>query len=182
MMFSKKRLVIIGVALVAIVLVIIAIVLANQQNNAPVESKVPEGETVNPTDASSGGSGSNSGDGGTTNNSNGGTSSNNNGGTSSSNNSATTAPTTAELSEVIQRSASYLTDSAGQPTFGIVKTISPLAGWYVVSITIPQSQPMKVILLQTNDPNNPLTVVAGPGTSFPADVVSLPEAVRKATL
>ncbi len=182
MMFSKKRLIIIGAALVAIVLIIIAIVLANQPSNAPVESKVPEGETVNPSDASTGGSGSSSGNGGVSNNNNGESSSNNNGGTSSNGSTATAAPTTAELSEVIQRSASYLTDAAGQPTFGIVKTISPLAGWYVVSITIPQSQPMKVILLQTNDPNNPLTVVAGPGTSFPADVVSLPETVRKATL
>ena len=182
MIFSKKRLIIIGVALVVVILAIVAIALANQPNNIPVESKVPEGETVNPSDMNSGGGSSSSGNNGSSSNGNGGSSSNNGNGTSSNGGSTAAKPTTAELSEVIQRSASYLTDAAGQPTFGIVKTASPLAGWYVVSISIPQGQPMKVILLQTNDPNNPLTVVAGPGTAFPADVVSLPEVVRKATL
>jgi hypothetical protein len=38
----------------------------------------------------------------------------------------------------------------------------------------------KVILRQDDPPNGPLTVVAGPGTAFPPEYVSLPGAVRKA--
>lgn len=182
MMFSKKRIIIIGAAIVMIMLVIAIVIMVNQPSNAPVVSKVPEGETVNPSDN---GSTSNSGNNnGNANGGNNGSSSSNTGNGSSSNGGGSQAtPTNAQLSEVIQQSASYLTNSNGQATFGITKVVSPLAGWYVASIDIAGGgQPMKVILLQTNNPNNPLTVVAGPGTAFPPDVVTLPDAVRRATL
>lgn len=88
-------------------------------------------------------------------------------------------PTTADFINSVQKSARYLSDSNNQPKFGILRVQEPLDGWYVVTIRVTGAgQTGKVILRQTANPDNPLTVVAGPGTAFPRDQVYLPEKVR----
>jgi hypothetical protein len=86
-----------------------------------------------------------------------------------------------ELSAVISKRADYLTDpKTGSDNFGITKVVQPTKGWYIVTILVHGSpQLYKIILRDSGDKNAGLVVVAGPGTSFPPQDVSLPDVVRK---
>ena len=89
-------------------------------------------------------------------------------------------PPQREIEQVIQQNAPYLSDANGQPKFHTTKVVEPLAGWYVVTIQMGGGEPNKVVLRQTGGPDSPLTFVVGPGTSFPPEYVTLPDAVRSA--
>jgi hypothetical protein len=155
---SRKRIIIIAV--IVLFSLIGYFIYAALTKNQPQESVVKQGETVNPTEKGDANNPAKAGGGAT----------------------PTPAPTTEELTGTIQKSAPYLTDSSnGAPTFGIVKTEKPLDGWFIETILVKGSpQRYKIILKQTTNPNNPLTVVIGPGTYFPRQDVSLPEEVWKA--
>lgn len=90
------------------------------------------------------------------------------------------APSNDTFYNAIVQSGGIAPDSQGHVSFGIVSTKNPQPGWYIVTIRSGNLSPAEVIFKQTNDPNNPLTIVAGPGTSFPPEYVSLPDEVRKA--
>lgn len=156
---KDRRLIIIGIAIITIVGLALLLI-PKGDDNKPKVSKVPQGETVVPTNTPAPGASSLSG---------------------GSVQSAITPPTTEQLSDTIQSSKDYLTGPNGQPTFGIISVKNPLPGWYVVTVRVQNAgEPGKVILQQTDNPNNPLTVVSGPATSFPPEYVSIPDAVRSA--
>lgn len=171
-MYNKRRLIAITSIIVVIAVVgwiVFSIISAKKGENSPIKSFVPMGHTVVPSTqpkTSASGSGSSN--------------------PSSVNNplslgSTQSAPTITQLASTVQASVSFLTDSNGNSNFGIVSTKEPIPGWFIVKIRISGAGEINtVVLQQTGNPNNPLTVVAGPGTSFPPEYVSLPDAVRKA--
>lgn len=164
---NRKKLIIIGVAIFILVASIAAYFLLQKQvsdNNQPTKSFVKQGETVNPNDSNGQPSGL-------------GTQPSTSDGSDLSN---AAPPTTQDYYDVILKANPYLADTNGQPSFGITKVVNPLPGWFVVTLKKSGIEPAKVILQQTNNPANPLTIVAGPGTSFPPQDVSLPDAVRRA--
>lgn len=166
---DRKRLIIIIATVLLLGLIATVIVLVNMEDsNEPVKTTVPQGEVVQPNNGNQNGTGNGSEQPGST-----------DGDGSDSSQSGSKPVTNAELSVTVQKSASYLSKSNGQPAFSIVKVAKPLPGWYVITIVV-NGQRGKVILKQTNDPNNPLTVVAGPGTYFPPEDFSFPDEVRKA--
>lgn len=89
-------------------------------------------------------------------------------------------PTTQQLYNIIIQNDAVPMKANGQPDFGITNVKQPLPGWFVVTIQKNGLEPAKIILKQTGNSSSPLTVVAGPGTSFPKNDVSIPDAVRRA--
>jgi|GEM_PF-4657156 len=90
-------------------------------------------------------------------------------------------PTNQQFHDLIVNSNSITPDSNGQLYFGIINVKNPLPGWYVVTISVTGGvDTSKVIFRQTGITGNPLTIVAGPGTDFPPEYISLPDAVRNA--
>jgi hypothetical protein len=90
-------------------------------------------------------------------------------------------PSNDQVLQAVQQSQPAYFDSSGRSKIHIVKVVEPQPGWYVASVKVDGAgETGKVILRQQDPPNGPLTVVAGPGTSFPPQYVSVPDAVRKA--
>lgn len=91
-------------------------------------------------------------------------------------------PSEQQIQQALKPGHAYLFTSDGRPRFHVTKVIEAQPGWYVATIKLEdvQTEPGKVILRQANPPDGPLTVFAGPGTSFPPEYISLPNAVRKA--
>jgi len=168
--FSKRQ-IILATLLIAIVIVVVAILImiphgkkSTQTGNSsdnPTVSKVEPGQTItkdqierenlNNKDSSSGTTGT----------------------------TPQKAPTKDEFYNQILQSNGVAAGANGRVSFGIIKVRSPMTGWYIVTIKSGNLEPANVIFQQTNDKNNPLTIVAGPGTYFP-DSIALPDAVRKA--
>lgn len=97
------------------------------------------------------------------------------------NNNLSNTPTTKEPTQDDFYTAIKNSKGVDSNSFGIVNTVNPLKGWYVVTIKANNLEPAKVIFKQTNDPNNPLAIVAGPGTYFPNEILnntSVPSEVR----
>ncbi len=171
--FSRKRILLITLSIVVVLVVIIVTIVVlnnNKKSNEPTKTKVETGETISAEEIKRRKQNQN-------NNSNsepGTTNSNQNSGGATK-----AAPTQDNFYDLIVQSNSVAPDSSGQVSFGILNTQNPMAGWYIVTIRSGNLEPAKVVFHQTNDPNNPLTIVAGPGTYFP-DSIPLPSAVRQA--
>ncbi|MDB5183741.1 MAG: hypothetical protein JWO07_422 [Candidatus Saccharibacteria bacterium] len=163
---DRKRLIIIGAIGIAILVAIIGYFLlqktAGQKFDTPTKSVVKQGETVVP------------------NSSAGAQSTTNSGANSSQATVAQAPPTTQDYYNAILQTNGVAADADGQVRFGITDIKEPLPGWFVVTVTKTGTEPNKVIFQQTGNANSPLTVVAGPGTDFPPQYISLPDAVRKA--
>lgn len=166
---KNRKIVILAAATLVVVLCIIGVVLLFNQKPStspkpsadtqkPTVSKVPEGQTIEPTSTPD-------------------------------QNQQTVDPQTPQiaatdytetsLTPYIQR-IPYHTDANGQPTFHTTRTIQPVAGWYIVTIvdnTQNSAQPLMVILQANNDPNNPVSVIAGPGSYFSRDLFTFPNQV-----
>ncbi|MFZ0831643.1 MAG: hypothetical protein WAM92_00895 [Mycobacterium sp.] len=91
-------------------------------------------------------------------------------------------PSDQQIEQALRPGNAFLFADDGRARFHVTKVIEAQPGWYVVTIELDdvETEPGKVILRQYTSPDGPLTVVAGPGTSFPPDSVSLPDAVREA--
>lgn len=167
---NRKRFIIIAIVIVILLGVAVYFLLPKHSNetkntggNKPTKTFVPQGETITPEKSSGQAPGSNILNGsGTT------------------QNTPITPPKTQQFYEAIVQSDGVAPDSDGKVRFGITSVKQPLPGWFIVTIVKTGVEPNKVIFQQTNNPDNPLTIVAGPGTSFPPEFVSLPDAVRKA--
>lgn len=155
-MFSRRRVIIIALVLITIIGAVFLLVPKN--DNTPVKTQVQPGETITSEQVDQ-------------------VNQNNTNTQPSTNPQA--APTQDNFYSLITQSKGVAPDASGHVSFGILKTQNPLTGWYIVTIKSGNLEPAKVIFHQTNDPNNPLAIVAGPGTYFP-DSISLPTAVRKA--
>ena len=83
-----------------------------------------------------------------------------------------------ELLDAISTQKPELVDSNKQPSFAVVKSVKTTSGWYVVTVLNkdPTVGTAKIIM---KDSGSGLVVVAGPGTSFNPDVISLPDEVWK---
>ena len=160
---NRKKLILIALAGIVLVIAIIAAIvgLSSHKSNAPTKSTVQPGQTITQQQIEQGAVDNNGTQAGS--------------GTATSTPSTTPppAPTTTDFYNLITNA------NTAPSSFGIIKTQNPLVGWYVVTIKSGNLEPAQVIFKQTNDPNNPLTIVAGPGTYFPPDTISLPDAVRK---
>lgn len=155
-MFSRRRVIIIALILITIIGAVFLLVPKN--DNTPVKTQVQPGETITSEQVDQ--------------------VNQNNANTQPSTN-PQAAPTQDNFYSLITQSKGVAADANGHVSFGILKTQNPLPGWYIVTIKSGNLEPAKVIFHQTNDANNPLAIVAGPGTYFP-DSISLPDAVRKA--
>ncbi|HUO61890.1 MAG TPA: hypothetical protein VMT96_00355 [Candidatus Bathyarchaeia archaeon] len=90
-------------------------------------------------------------------------------------------PPTEEIINTAVKAKPYLQDANGHLTFGIVKITEPLPGWYVAKVRVQGAGELgDIILRETGVQSSPLTLVAGPATSFPPEYISLPDAIRKA--
>ncbi|USN96571.1 MAG: hypothetical protein H6797_05950 [Candidatus Nomurabacteria bacterium] len=153
----KKRIIIVAVVLILGAMGIYFFILHNKQSseeNTPTKTTVPIGETVTPNKTPDG--------------------------TPTKTPASIPPPTTQQLYDVITQNDAVPIKENGQPDFGITNVKQPLSGWFIVTIRKNGLEPAKVILKQTGNSSSPLTVVAGPGTSFPPSDVSLPDAVRRA--
>jgi hypothetical protein len=86
------------------------------------------------------------------------------------------------LKAIADNKSDELTDN-GTPIFGIKSVARPIAGWYVVTIHLlddPQGTNPAKMLLQDDGDN--LSVLLGPGTSFPSETtesIGVPDVVAK---
>ncbi len=167
--FGGKRVVLIAVAFIIAIVVGIVMIFLPKDNNEPTKTTVEPGETITEQQIEERNQNNNSNSGGTG-------SSGSGQGTGST---AQPKPTKDEFYDIIVKSGSVAPNSKGQVSFGILRVQNPTPGWYIVTIRSGNLEPAKVIFHQTNDPNNPLTIVAGPGTYFP-DSLPIPSAVRRA--
>ena len=161
-----KKISVIAIAVVAVIRIAIAVVdIASPHPTPATTTKVEPGQTITKAQIEQNNQqpGNNSGPQSTGSDSNG----------------AHSEPTTAQFYDAIARANRIAPDAQGHTQFGISETRQPLPGWFVVTITNSDVGRAYVIFRQTDDPNNPLTIAAGPGTSFPPEYVSLPDAVRK---
>lgn len=163
---SRNRTRIIAIAAVAAVILAIGIAVAlPRRPPAPMKTKVEPGQTITKDQISQ--------------------NSQQTGSHASSQNpdhdggSAQSMPTNQQFYDAIARTGRIASDTQEPTQFGIADAKQPLPGWFVVTITNSDVGRAFVIFRQTDDPNNPLTIVAGPGTSFSPEYVSLPDAVRK---
>ena len=151
--FSNRKLAIIGLLAVIVIIVIAVIIFMPKNNSEPTVSKIQPGETITSDQIKQENQNKNS-----------------------VSNPSQPAPSSTDFYNQIAQSNKV----APGISFGVVNTVSPLPGWYVVTIKANGVGNAKVIFQQTSNPNNPLTIIAGPGTNFPPDTISLPDAVRKA--
>ena len=94
---------------------------------------------------------------------------------------ATDMPSDAQILHAVQAKSPGYFDSNGNSKIHIIKVVNPQPGWFVASVRVDGAgETGKGILRQEDPPNSPLEVIADPGTAFPAEYVSLPDAVRKA--
>lgn len=90
-------------------------------------------------------------------------------------------PSDEQILRAVQQSQPTYFDSDGHSKLHIVKVVQPQPGWYVAAVKVDEAgETGKIILRQQDPPSGPLSLVAGPGTAFPPEHVSLPDAVRKA--
>jgi hypothetical protein len=156
---NRKRLIIIGIILLVIIIGVAIYFLTHKQSGfigQPTKSLVQQGQTVVPSKSTA-----------------------DNFIRSKSSSDLLPQPPVQEFYNTIVASGGVAPDVNGQVQFGITKIQQPLHGWFVVTITMPDVEPNEVILQATGSSDS-LTVIAGPGTAFPADSVSLPDAVRAA--
>jgi hypothetical protein len=93
---------------------------------------------------------------------------------------AANVPSGAQILHAVQQKSPGYFDSRGYSKIHIINVTEPQRDWFIASIHVDGAgETGKIILHQDNPPNGPLTVVAVPGTSFPLEYVSLPDAVRK---
>lgn len=76
--------------------------------------------------------------------------------------------------------------SDNKPTFSIMDVVKPQNGWYIVTIRDSSdtngTNPAKILFQDTGNTKPGLSILLGPGTSFPSDVtepLGIPEAVLK---
>lgn len=82
-------------------------------------------------------------------------------------------------STIIKAAPQALVGQGGKANYIIVGVISPLKGWYIVTVrlTTAQTDDAKVIIKDNGTAAGGLLVIAGPGTEFP-DSINLPPKVR----
>jgi len=151
---------VVGVVSVALIIIFLP---KNNADNTVTKTQVPQGTVVTPNNSSSNGQG-------TSNNSNQGNQSGGN----------TTTPTNQQFYDLITQTNSIAPGSDGQVHFGITGVKNPLPGWYIVTISVAGTESNKVIFQETGVANSPLTIVAGPGTDFPPEIIHIPDVVRNA--
>lgn len=173
MTLSRRNRILIALAVIVVIIgIVIFALLPNKDSRGDTSvttTHVPQGDTVTPNS-----NGPLNGQGGSNQNGQPGSGDNTSQGDTS------TTPTNEQFSELILKTDGIAPGPDGQVHFGITGIKNPIPGWYIVTISVAGTGPSKVIFQQTGVAGYPLTVVAGPGTSFPPEVIHIPDAVRSA--